>query len=69
MNLEQTVIALRATRLPKLRQRQLVSEAVHAPSDAARTLLVARARQEAAEADRAHAKHVREEFRAGMTGA
>lgn len=64
MNLETVIRELHATKLPKLGQRQLTLEAVHAPSEAARALLVARARREAAEADRAHAEHVRGEFRA-----
>lgn len=64
MNLETAVAELRATKLPKLRQRQLTLEAAHAASDGARELLVLRARQEATEADWAHRERVRQEFAA-----
>ena len=54
MNLEQAITALHGTKLPRLRQRQLVVEAAHAPSDAARALMVARARHEAQKATEEH---------------
>lgn len=59
MNIEQAVIALHATKLPRLRQRHLTLEAAHAPSDAARSLLVARALHEARTSQEAHSEAVR----------
>lgn len=59
MNLQEAVIALHATKLPRLRQRHLTLEAAHAPSDAARALLVARARHEARRSTEANEETVR----------
>ncbi|BFM23075.1 hypothetical protein CHE218_01170 [Microbacterium sp. che218] len=59
MNLQETVVALHATKLPRLRQRQLTREAAHAPSDAARAILVSRARYEAQRSTEEHFATVR----------
>lgn len=63
MNLHEAIAALRATKLPTPRQRQLVLEASHAPSDAARNYLVLLARQEAQESAERHQDSIRREFR------
>lgn len=56
MNLQQAARELRSLNLPAPRQRQLVAEAAHSPSDAARALLVSRARYEAQQAVQASAE-------------
>lgn len=64
MDIERTALELRSLSLPALRQRQLTLEAAHAPTDAARALLVARARHEARKRTEEHTAAVRADLRA-----